>query len=356
MQNYLLRISMWVLGISALVGNLLSVILRLTEKSRSPVQRVQTVLIGNLAASDFLMGIYMLILASADLYYGDEYFLYSDQWRSGIVCKIAGFISLVSSEASVLLLTVISYDRFMGVVFPFSRRRLTPGSVKLAVGVLWLLVFAISIVPILLAGPTSDFYDLSDVCIGLPLITRPSSFQFQPNDLSQTLTFDLPVKEDSKPAWYFSIALFLVVNLVCFLGILLIYIIIFYSLRQSANKVKRTIDTKEEMKMATKMALIVGTDFLCWMPVIIMGILSQTGAVVIPLEAYTWSVVFVLPINSSLNPYIYTITSLLGNQKLKKKHAADKARALAGGLVRVTVETSHSTKSTAALDSGKTSG
>ena len=29
----------------------------------------------------------------------------------------------------------------------------------------------------------------------------------------------------------------------------------------------------------------------------------------------TWSVVFILPINSSLNPYLYTIASLIGDYK-----------------------------------------
>ncbi|XP_072018525.1 G-protein coupled receptor GRL101-like [Amphiura filiformis] len=317
---------MWVLGISALVGNLFSVIWRLAEKTRNQTQAIQTFLIGNLALADFFMGIYMLILASADIYYGDGYFNYSDEWRSGYVCRFAGFLSLFASEGSVFFLTLISYERFLGGVFPFSSARLTKGSAKTVGALLWLFTFVLSLVPVLLAGPDSDFYDLSDVCIGLPLITRPATFEFEASDVGNELTFDLPVSQDSKPAWYFSIVIFLGVNLVCFVFILICYIAIFWSLKKSMAKSGRSTDTQEEMKIAIKMGIIVGTDFLCWVPVIIMGILSQTELVVIPLEAYTWSVVFVLPINSSLNPYLYTISSLISDWR--SKHPSKKKQKL----------------------------
>ena len=323
MQNHVLRVSMWVLGFSALVGNLFSILWRLREKKRNEVQQIQTFLIGNLAMADFIMGVYMVILASADLYYGDEYFLNSDNWRSGVTCRLAGFLSLLSSEASVFFLTLISYERFLGAVFPFSSFRLTSASVKIVGAILWAVTVIISTVPIVFAGPESDIYDLSDVCIGLPLITRPSKFEFQASDIGNELTFDLPVEQSSKPAWYYSIVLFLGVNLICFVAILFFYIAIFYSLKKSISQSGRNVDIQEELKIAAKMVLIVGTDFLCWVPVILMGILSQTETVVIPLEAYTWSVVFVLPINSSLNPYLYTIASLIGdwrNRQEKKEH------------------------------------
>ena len=318
MQNSVLRVSMWVLGISALFGNLFSVIWRLLEKNRNPTQAMQSYLIGNLAVADFFMGCYMIIIALADLYYGDDYFNVSDLWRSGYVCRLAGFLSLFSSEGSVFFLTLISYERFLGGVFPFSRFRLTKGSAKTVAGFLWLFTFVISLVPVLLAGPDSDFYDLSDVCIGLPLITRPATFEFQASDVGNDLTFDLPISQDSKPAWYFSIILFLGINLVCFIFILICYFAIFWSHKRSLTHSGRSSKSQEEIRIAIKMAVIVGTDFMCWVPVIIMGILSQTQTVVIPLEAYTWSVVFVLPINSSLNPYLYTISSLLGGYKSKR--------------------------------------
>ena len=313
MENPVLRVFMWILGLSALFGNMFTMIWRMKEKSKNPRQSVQNFLISNLAMSDFLMGGYMLILAGADLYYGETYFIHADAWRSGPLCKCAGFICLLSSEASVFLLSLISFDRFLCAVFPFSKVRLNPKSAYVTTFAIWVLTFVVSIVPILTSGPDSDWYDLSDVCVGLPLITRPASFEFKAGGVGDEVSFDLPVAKDTKPAWFFSIALFLGVNLICFFLILVCYIAIFIRLRQSGQRVNR--NSEDDKKIAIKMAVIVGTDFLCWVPVILMGILSQTGAVVIPLEAYIWSVVFLLPVNSSLNPYLYTLASLIASRQ-----------------------------------------
>ncbi|XP_072039209.1 G-protein coupled receptor GRL101-like [Amphiura filiformis] len=321
MQNYILRVSMWVLGISAVVGNAYVVIWRFTEKTKSSNMAKQSFLIGNLAISDSLMGIYMLILACADLYYGDDYFVFSDQWRSGPICKLASFICLMSSEASVFLITLISVDRFLCLVFPFSPLHLRLKSTRIIVSILWVITLTISVIPTVLAGPNSDFYDLSDVCVGLPLITRPASFKIQTTDVDNPLSdrsFNLPVPEESKPAWYFSIALFLGVNLICFAIILVCYIAIFINVQLAKKKASRTTAVDEDLKMALRMAAIVGTDFICWVPIIIMGILSQTGMVVIPLQMYTWSVVFILPVNSSINPYMYTVSYLISDFRSKK--------------------------------------
>ena len=311
---------MWILGISAVIGNVYVVTWRFCEETKSANLAKQSFMIGSLAISDSLMGVYMLILASADLYYGDDYFVYSDQWRTGLVCKLASFICLISSEASVFFITLISVDRFLCLVFPFGSFHFRLKSTKITVSIIWVIAFSIAIIPTLLAGPESDFYDLSDVCIGLPLITRPASFKIQTTDVSNPLSarsFDLPVPEESKPAWYFSIALFLGVNLVCFAVIMVCYVVIFINVQLSKKQASRQSARDEDLKMALRMAAIVGTDFICWMPVIIMGILSQTGAAVIPLQMYTWSVVFILPINSSINPYMYTVSLLISEFRAK---------------------------------------
>ena len=310
---------MWVLGLSAIGGNLAVLILRIVEKPDKDIQEKQRVFISSLAMSDSLMGVYMVILAIADLYYGDQYFKYSDQWRTGLVCKVVGFLGLLSSEASVFFITLISIDRYLSVVYPFSQVKLRAYSSKVCVIILWFIGIVISIVPILLAGPESDFYDLSDVCMGLPLITRPSSFSFQSTGVGNQVNFEFPVAQESKPAWIFSIGLFLCVNLMCFVVIFMCYVAIFVTIKQSGKSVGRKESMDKEIKMAVKMAAVVGTDFLCWCPVIIMGILSQTGLVVIPLDAYVWSVVFILPVNSSLNPYLYTIANFISDRKSRKQ-------------------------------------
>ena len=73
-----------------------------------------------------------------------------------------------------------------------------------------------------------------------------------------------------------------------------------------------------QIRLAIRMAVVVGTDFICWMPIIIMGLLSATGAAEIPADMYAWTAVFILPLNSSLNPYLYTFSVAWQNTKAKR--------------------------------------
>lgn len=41
-----------------------------------------------------------------------------------------------------------------------------------------------------------------------------------------------------------------------------------------------------------------------------IGVLALSGVVTIPGDIYAWTVVFLLPVNSALNPILYTISSL----------------------------------------------
>ncbi len=333
MENTLLRVSMWILGLSAVIGNFFVIVVRGRERtsSMSSTQNKQRLYIMHLAISDFQMGIYMLVLASADLYYGEEYFAHSADWRAGIICRLAGFLALLSSEASVIFITMISVDRFMCIVFPYTNgMKYSLKTAKIIVMFIWVFSFTLSATPIAIAGPDSDFYDLSDVCIGLPLITRPASFTFEDSGLDNQLTFDLPVAQTSKPAWYFSIAIFLGLNLVCFAVIFVCYLTIFIYIRQASKKLSLRKQLDNDIKVAIRMAMVVGTDFICWFPVIVMGILSQTGVVVIPLEAYVWSVVFILPINSSLNPYLYSIATFVSEKRNKMLSESKNSHANSG--------------------------
>lgn len=283
MRNQTLRILMWILGISALAGNVFVILWRLIPRDAKKKSRVESVLVSNLAISDCLMGVYMLFIASADMYYREVYVYYAEQWQTSFWCKFAGLLSLLSSEASVLFLTVLSIDRYLCVVLPLSQVRLRNTSVIYTVIAVWCFAFLLSILPIVARDLFGDaFYGRSSVCLGLPLTTeRPKG-------------------------WQYSVILFLGVNLLAFFVMLFCYTSIYFRVRASSRKVKKGGVNEDQIKLAARMAFLIFTDFICWMPIIIMGCLAQAG-VFISGDVYAWTAVLVLPLNSSLNPYLYTI-------------------------------------------------
>ncbi|XP_071483694.1 G-protein coupled receptor GRL101-like [Diadema antillarum] len=326
LQNPPIKIFIWILGISALIGNCYVIVQRLRIKFSHNTAKVQSVLILNLAISDFLMGIYLLILAIMDIVISDSYFWEgrAEEWRTSSICQAAGFISVLSSETSVFLITIISLDRVFCVLFPFSEHRLSVKSARAVVGATWGLALLLSIFAVVLNYLNPDAYGLSDVCVGLPLIRKNSGL----NSVVDERTFAqigvaryATVAAASESTWQFSIVLFLGVNFFCFSVVLITYIIIFIWVRVTRNKAGRRNSEGAEIKMAAKMSLLVGTDFFCWMPIIILGILVQSNIVTLSSDVYAWLVVFVLPINSSINPYLYTIVDAMSRkQKFKEKN------------------------------------
>ena len=297
MRIPILRVCIWILGISALLGNAYVILKRvlqtLGKSGKQGVGRVQNIMVGHLAVADSLMGVYMLIIASADVYYRDIYAYYAEEWQTSGTCKLAGLLSVLSSEASVFFMTAISVDRFIGVVFPFSQMKLRPKSAKIAAGMIWLVAFIVSLLPLMVQSYFANaFYGRSSVCLALPLTSeRPAG-------------------------WEYSIAIFLGVNLTAFVIMLICYGVMYVTVQSSANMAGRRNEVRlKEIELALRMAFLVFSDMLCWMPIVVMGILSSTKVVEIPPISYAWIAVFVLPLNSSLNPYLYTILT----REMKKK-------------------------------------
>lgn len=310
MKNKALQVCVWILGISACVGNLFVIILRLVVTEDN---RVHSFFLTNLAVSDFLMGIYMLIIASKDAQWQGEYFKHDIDWRSSFMCRFAGALSMLSSEVSVLILTLITTDRFICIVFPFTVRRIHRKGANMIIGLMWCFGLLISVIPTFGIDYFYDekrstgYYGRSAVCLPLQL------------------------SEDKLAGWEYSVAIFIVLNFASFMFILFAYIIMFLTVKRISASVRST-NMNRESAMARRMMFIITTDFCCWMPVIIIGILSLLGKFHDPEKvAYVWIAVFVLPINSSINPILYTFSAPNVQKKLKfKKRSLKRAIRRAG--------------------------
>ena len=329
LSDRVLVVMMWLIGLNALVGNLFVLVWR---KKNTRKSKFQDMLLSNLALSDFLMGVYMIAIASADIYYGDNFPILAESWRSGVTCRISGAISIISSEASVFFVTLISIDRFIGIKYPMSTKKLGRKLTMTIIVSTWILSMALGIVPSALAAGEKrfKFYDISHVCIGLPLALTKSysttDFINEVNIPSRNRVYYLrplftTTYEGLVTGMFFSTTLFLGLNCVCYLVILFCYILIFRAVQKSSKRSGRTVEMAEQIKLTTKVTAIVATDFLCWFPIIILGILVQVRVLTLPSSIYAWAVTFVLPINSGINPYLYTISDIFSSYRKKQKAA-----------------------------------
>ena len=100
---------------------------------------------------------------------------------------------------------------------------------------------------------------------------------------------------------------------------MLCYIGIFLTVRQIAKQAGRNQSQREELQLAIKMGLIVLTDMMCWLPIIVLSILVQTGRHTVSPHVYTWIVTVILPINSAINPFLYTLATAIFDALQKHK-------------------------------------
>ncbi|KAJ8317411.1 hypothetical protein KUTeg_005315, partial [Tegillarca granosa] len=279
-QDAVLRIFLWLVAIFAFVGNVGVLIKRLLIDKRQT--GTFNIFVNNLSLSDALMGLYLLIIAVHDAMFRGHYAWSEYDWRNSILCKISGMLSLMSSEASVWFIFLITVDRFLAVKYPIGGKRMTKTISRMISLCFWIFAVVLAVIPVF---PYPEFYSTSGICIALPIT---SYFQ-------DGLTY--------------SVVLFLGVNfaLFCMLGIG--QILIFREILISATKTKRQL-TQNEKSVAYMLAWVVMTDFFCWIPIGIMVVLALSG-VFIPRGVYAWIVVFVLPINSAINPFIYTFAGVI---------------------------------------------
>ena len=83
----------------------------------------------------------------------------------------------------------------------------------------------------------------------------------------------------------------------------------------------------QETRIARRLLTVAISDFLCWFPIGLLGLLASQG-VPISGEINVAMAVIVLPLNSALNPFLYTINVILEHRrKIKEDRLREQIKA-----------------------------
>ncbi|XP_028277097.1 relaxin receptor 2a isoform X2 [Parambassis ranga] len=283
LANVVLRVSVWVMAFITCFGNLLVIGMRSLIRAEN---NLHAACIKVLCCADCLMGVYLFFVGVFDVKFRGQYNRNALLWMESVECRTIGFLAMLSSEVSVLLLTYLTLEKFLVIVFPFSNLR--PG--KLQTGVvlasIWLLGFIIAAVPLMNEDVFGNYYGRNGVC------------------------FPLHSDRQEKPtAKGYSTGIFLGLNLLAFLVIVFSYSSMFYSIYKTGiNATDLRNRLHKDVAVANRFFFIVVSDALCWIPIFLVKVLSLLE-VEIPNTISSWVVIFILPINSALNPILYTLTT-----------------------------------------------
>ena len=264
-----LRCGVWLVFLLALLGNGVVVIVLIFGRNKIDVPRF---LVCNLALADFFMGIYLGFLAVVDASTLGEFKAYAILWQTSWGCQMAGFFGVLSSELSVYTLSVITLERNYAITHAMHlNKRLSLKHAAYIMSVGWIFALFMALLPLF---GVSDYRKFA-VC----------------------LPFEI---EDSKWSLWYVIFLILI-NGVAFLILMGCYLRMYCAIRGSQAW------NSNDTRIAKRMALLVFTDFLCWAPIAFFSLTAVSGFHLISLEEAKVFTIFVLPLNSCCNPFLYAI-------------------------------------------------
>ena len=293
LRSSFFRSSLWTLALMAVVDNVavLAYGLCVRKKDTSSGYRL---FVNNLCVSDLLMAAYLIIVGSADAALRGQFFRRQAGWTESVLCHVAGFVALLSSEASAFLICLITLDRLLVLRSPLSfSLHMTARSASVASAAAWVLGVVLAAVPTLPLGSGWEFYGHTAICIPLPITRRHFSGK------------------------YYAFGVFIVFNFMLFTLIVVGQLLIYRAVRSNSINSSTTLTQQREAAIARRLCLVVVTDFCCWFPVGVMGMLAERGTP-IPGDVNVGAAIFVLPLNSALNPFLYILNTLLELRRKRK--------------------------------------
>jgi len=276
-----LKVFIWIIAVLSIFGNILVFGLRCHNKELSG----QRGLFVTLAVSDFLTGIYLCLIGGADAWYTGEYAFYESQWKSGALCKVVMYLAMVSSEISITVISIIAIDRLIAVVWPFyhkQERTKLETIMHLIIGLSGLVILGLSLVPLLL--DQNKMNEKPHTCIMLPL-GNP---------------------ENSVIEW-FAIMIFIALNAILMTSISIFYCIIVIKVKSKVSAQSQNRNTTQ-IKVGIRCMIVIATDCLTWLIFITFALVSL-GGVQLSNDVMSGITVVLLPLNSAMNPFIYTVST-----------------------------------------------
>ena len=358
LENGFLKGLSWVIGLLAIAANLIIIwkSIRTLKCCKSTVAIINRMLIISIALGDFLIGCYLFIIATYDaIIFRKGYCQKQITWITSFECSFIGVFSTIGSQISLFSMTGLSIVRMHGI---WNSMRI-PGEVtfmkffKITAAMLSLILISMAIAVIPIAKNLENFFvngvrfsDGLKIFIGTPnketLLgviqayygrTRNATLKWDTlirmvkDMFSHDLDYEDLTEKVDKVDFYGNdgVCLFkyfvqnddpqkmfvwsiLSLNFICFVFISISYLVIGILSRRSskglASSQNKQQITERNNKMNRRIAIIITTDFLCWVPFIAVCVLHSLEV----LDATPWYSLFsmvILPINSVINPLLY---------------------------------------------------
>ena len=351
----------WFIGFIAVVSNTVVFFENggAVLKCKSADSLTNKLLVNLIALGDLLVGVYLFLIATADsAIFGKEYCAKQFEWLTSWYCSCLGVISTFGSLVSLFSLTALSFHRALRVyegLIPHDEGINNREKFSITALVSFIVVSAAAIASVTLFPVLEDYfvnglvYDNSIRIFPRNMIGKGKHLEIIQSYYGRSKTktlrwrlinslirsmfskdygnldgkiaqvdfygndgvclFKFFVRRDD-PQWVFTM-INLAISIACFTVVAAAYIYINIStykssrtLTKEAGPTAKTIN-KRNKKLQRKVATIIITDFLCWVPFVLICML-HFFEVMNASSHYGLFSIIILPINSLINPFLYS--------------------------------------------------
>ena len=356
--------------------------IRALKYCKSPVALANKSLVLLIGLGDFFIGLYLLLVSVADVFFNqlnngnNGYCKNQTSWLTSTTCSALGVMSTIGTQVSLFSMTVLSVIRLWGVLKSNKLQTRIRRKTRVLIGAIAMFILTssaiIAVIPI--SGLFEDFFvsglsfsadvklfigitskkELSAVIreyFGWNRIKEEKHYLWSWQDMIKLVnsTFSDGVGDVAKlrfygndgvclfkffvtpedPQGYFVWAI-LLMNFICFLTISVCYISstvlirmstftkLVYKKSKSTQSIVERNNVKRQRSLQQKITFIILTDFICWIPFIVVCALHYLEVI----DAGDWYAFFsiiVLPINSIINPFLYDDTFTAAISEVLKK-------------------------------------
>jgi len=274
MGTHMLRACSWFISIFAILGNAFQLVILFHNRQELTVYKL---LMYNLGFANLLMGFYLFTLCCVDAVTYGEYYNHVRMWQYNGGCQTFGFLAVFSTQLSLLSLVLITIERYLLIIFALQvQYQMKIRHAKIAVACSWVYSLIMALLPA--TGLASSY---TRVAICLPFDT--------PDDAS--IGFVL---------WM------LIAYVIAFIQIVFCYTNMFHSIADNSNV--SSAPANIDYQVAKRMALIIFSNFLCWLPISGTGILALfSKTLMLDVSVAKFLLVFIFPLNACTNPFLYAI-------------------------------------------------
>ena len=186
-----------------------------------------------------------------------------------------GFIAVFATQLSLCTLVLITVERFLLIIFALQvNYQMKLRHAKVAVALSWIYALVVATLP-----ATNLVSNYTRVAICVP--------------------FKVATTVDAGYVFWLLLA-----YIIAFLQIVYCYVSMYNSISDTRN-VSSTPNI--DFQVAKRMSLIIFSNFLCWLPISITGLMAMYSNIAFNVKVSKFLLVFVFPLNACTNPFLYAI-------------------------------------------------